>query len=343
MMKAKLWVYLGRTMCCILLLAKTATATAQTLKWTPSERYDDGVDTSLAAHASGLVLDAHQTHAIGGNTLWYHVGMLTGMGVTWGGSQGLPGAGEWPNIAITKEGHVIFVYSTGPRKSNSDLYYTVGKIDPYGGTNQSIQWLTRSTRWDSGFHSSIAVNKNGIIVGVHESGSGGTGLYYRIGHLTNPSGGNYSITWDSGQNGIKYDDGINPHIALNNRNEVVEVHQVTGQNYLHYRRGTLSGGAISLAGSPRYDNNSSEATVALLDSGLVIELHRSNSDGGGYARTGKLSFSNLGAIDWSDSVKISDSARYPAVAANGTYAIGTWTSFSFDITGRLFFSVAAVP
>jgi hypothetical protein len=138
---------------------------------------------------------------------------------------------------------------------------------------------------------------------------------------------------------------VNPHIALNNRNEVVEVHQVTGENYMHYRRGTLSGGTISFAGSPRYDSGASEAAVALLDSGLVVELHR--SDGGAYARTGMLSFSNLGVIDWHGSVEISDedsdAARYPAVAANGTYAIGTWTSYSFDITGRLFFSVAGVP
>jgi hypothetical protein len=35
----------------------------------------------------------------------------------------------------------------------------------------------------------------------------------------------------------------------------------------------------------------------------------------------------------------SDRGRYPALATNGTYALATWTSFSFDITGRLYYSI----
>jgi hypothetical protein len=258
----------------------------------------------------------------------------------------LPWTGSWPNVAMTNEGYVILVYSSGAYKSNSHLYYAVGRIDPYGGVDQSITWLTpQAYLFDSGFHSSIAINNNGVILEVHESGSGGKGLYYRAGHLTNPAEGDYTITWDSGQYGIKYDDGINPHIAINNNNQVVEVHQVTGENLLHYRRGFANGGTISFGGSPRYDNNSSEAAVALLDSGLVVELHRSRTDGNAYARTGVLDSDNGERIDWFDSVKISDdksnSARYPAVATDGSHAVGAWESYNFDITGVLYCSVAS--
>ena len=31
-------------------------------------------------------------------------------------------------------------------------------------------------------------------------------------------------------------------MSVNNLDQVVEVHQVTGESYLHYRRGNLSGG-----------------------------------------------------------------------------------------------------
>ena len=318
-----------------------ANGLSQTFSWTPSERYDQGQDTSLAIHASGLILDAHRTQTIGGRGLWYHLGIPNSTSVSWGGSQLFPWAGTWPNVAISKEGYVIFVYSTGDYKGDSDLYYAVGKIDPYGGTNQTIQWLTASTRWDSGFHSSIAITQTGVIVGVHESGSGGKGLYYRVGHLTNPNGGDYTIAWDSGEYGNWYDNGINPHIAINNLNQVVEVHQVTGENYLHYRRGNLSGGTITFGGSPQYSSDTEEPTVALLDNGSVREI---DVYGNVYARSGMLNPHDPWTVNW-DSIPLllsnddSDRGRYPALATNGTYALATWTSFSFDITGRLYYSI----
>jgi hypothetical protein len=55
---------------------------------------------------------------------------------------------------------------------------------------------------------------------------GSSGLYYRVGQLGNPAGGDYTIAWSSGSTGVKYDDGVNPHIAINNQKQVVEVHQV---------------------------------------------------------------------------------------------------------------------
>jgi hypothetical protein len=323
----------------------TTRGSSQTLRWTPSEKYDQGVETSLAAHVSGIVLEAHQTHTIAGRSLYYTLGQLNGTRLIWGESKLLPFLGYWPNVAVSREGYVIFIYSSGAYKSDSRLWYAVGKIDPYGATDQNIQWLQESTLFDSGFHSSISINDNGTIVGVHESGSGGKGLYYRVGHLKDPNGGDYTIEWDSGGNGIKYDDGINPHIAINNLNQLVEVHQVTGEDYLHYRRGTVSGGTITFGASPRYNDKGSEATVTLLDDGSVLELY---AYGDIYARTGVLSSSEPWSIDWSSlPVKLSnedgDSAEYPALASNGAYAVGTWTRYNFDISGVLYSSVTRLP
>lgn len=190
--------------------------------------------------------------------------------------------GNWTTVAISKEGYVILVRSTTHFKNGAQLGYWVGQIDPFGGINQSISWLVRDAYWDSGFHSSIAINDHGVIVGVHEAGYNGVNMFYRVGHLANPAAGNYSIVWDSGRYGTFYDDGTNPHISLNNRNEVVEVHQVPGERLLHYRRGTVSGGTIHFAGSQRFDDGAERPAVALLDSGFVVELH-----GGISARTGR--------------------------------------------------------
>ena len=349
MTNTKLWFYFGLAIICFALGVNTAAS--QTLTWSRGEQYDDGNDPSVAVHSSGLVLDGHRSHI--GNALWYRLGELnkTGTGVTWGGSQRLPGVGagglqNWPNVAITREGYVIFVYSLGGIKIDGDLYYVVGKINPNGDTNQSITWLTDKIHFDAGFHSSIAINENGVILLAFESGSGGNGLYYRVGHLSNPAGGDYTIQWDSGQYGVHYDDGINPHIALNNLNEVVEVHQVSStEGILHYRRGNVFLGTINFGGSQRYDPNASEPAVALLDSGLVVELHRSSLDRT-EARTGMLSPSNPEGIDWSNSfVTISNpDASSPAVASNGRYAIGTWDRHVFSAEDRILeYSVAAIP
>ena len=345
MTNTKLWLCFGLPIMCFALSANTAAS--QTLQWSPNEDYDIGQDPSVAAHPSGLVLEGHRTQA--GNTMWYRLGMLNGTSVTWGGSQRLTatsGLQNWPNVAISKEGYVIFVYSMGDFKRIGNLYYMVGRIDPNGGTDQSITWLTDELPIDAGFHSSIAINDNGVILLVFESGTGGNGLYYRVGHLSNPAGGDYTIKWDSGKYGTHYDAGINPHIALNNLNEVVEVHQVSSiDDLLHYRRGTVSGGTINFEGSQRYGTLQSQPAVALLDSGLVLELHAAGSVSEGptiYARTGMLNPSNPEIIDWSDSATIGarDDEVYPAVASNGSYAVGTWSSLGDP---RLYYSVAAIP
>jgi hypothetical protein len=298
----------------------------------PSDLYDQGIQSSIALHSSGLALEFHRSQNNFG--IWYRVGKQLPLNknyIAWGNSQNLDQSGAWPAVALSKEGYVIVVYSNLQDKGTSQQFYRVGKIDPNGDENQSINWRTDFIHWDGGFHTSIAINDNGLIVGVHESsttfggviwGATDTGLYYRAGHLRNPAGGDYTIAWRSGSTGVKYDDGVNPHIAINNQNQVVEVHQVTGESLLHYRRGTVGEGKITFAASQRYNNSGAQPAVALLDSGLVLEVH---SRDGLNSRSGKLDPSNSALIEWSPSVKIGGTASiaFPALATNGRYAFQT--------------------
>jgi len=148
------------------------------------------------------------------------------------------------------------------------------------------------------------------------------GLYYRVGHLRDPENGDYTIQWDSTPWGVRYDTGINPSIAMNNLNEVVQVHQVPGESLLHYRRGTVNGGVIYFGESMRYENYGEQPAVALLDSGLVLEVDR--WDGLNF-RTGQLSVNSPNEIEWSDkSVKVEGNSRsYPGLAITGSHAILT--------------------
>jgi hypothetical protein len=79
-----------------------------------------------------------------------------------------------------------------------------------------------------------------LVIGFHD----GSVLKIREMETNSPP-----VQWDSGQYGIQYDDGINPHIAINNLNQIVSVHQVPGEPLLHYRRGTVTAGTIHFGGS----------------------------------------------------------------------------------------------
>ncbi len=213
------------------------------LDWTPIAKYDTGAYPALAMHATGLIVEVHTTESLSHNALYYHIGKLDrdkGT-VTWGSSYLFISSGAWPAVAITKEGYVIITFSDGFYNSGSNLRYLVGTVDPNGNTSQTINFKTNKsgTKFDTGFHDSVSVNGLGVIAEAHQSGQGGDGIFYRLGHLTNPSAGDFSITWDSGTGGQRYDKGVDPKISVNDDNDVVEVHGVNNENKLHYGRGKV--------------------------------------------------------------------------------------------------------
>ena len=290
--------------------------------------FDTGVQASIAVHRSGMVLEFHKAQHNAG--IWYHIGTVAGTRVIWERRQHSDTTGYRPAVAFSKEGYVIMVYSDRQDRRYSEQYYRVGQIDPAGGVNQSIQWLTDSIHWDRGYRTSIAINDQGVIVGVHEDNRSSYRLHYRVGHLRYPAGGDFTIHWDSGDWGTEYEYGMSPRIALNNHNQIVEVHQVTGKNLLQYRRGTVCEGKISFGNSRRYDDHASEPAVALLDSGLVVEIHSTLP--GLYSRTGRFSHSNLDDIEWSAKNPIDDFnyIQSPVVSTNGIYAVETHSADYFE-------------
>jgi hypothetical protein len=329
-------------------LALTSSPAAAQVQWNAVYNYDEGVQQTLAIHPSGLVLEFHRANFV--SALFYKVGRLQGTTVNWGVSQPAPASGYWPNVVITEDGHVLFVWSTRESKQGSSLHYMVGKLDPYGSNRESIQWLTNGQAFDAGFNSSVAMNELGVIVEVHESATGGWGIFYRVGHFADLAGGDYNIIWDSGPSGINYDDGINPHIAINNQNQVVEVHQVPNEDLLHYHRGVvMSGSIIDFGGSQRYHDYAYQPSVALLDNGQVLEMHGQDKDGGVYALPGTLNPTNPDLINWSNVARPDDRiAKYPVVAIDGTrpgprIAVGTWAVIEEPVgNGRLNYGVGTL-
>jgi hypothetical protein len=136
----------------------------------------------------------------------------------------------------------------------------------------------------------------------------------------------------------------NPHVAINNHNHVVEVHQTATGNLLHYRRGTINfhttSATIDFGESQRYDNDAAQAAVALLDNGLVLEVHTS-SNGMLFSRVGQPSTSDSAIIEWHPKRLLDpEIGEYSAIAANRAYAVEIHQCAD-DVT-CLFYSVAEV-
>jgi hypothetical protein len=250
-------------------------------------------------------------------------------------------AGSWPSVAITREGYVVIIWSNGFFKTNSVLRYSTGTLDLTSGTDQLIDFKLNDVQFDTGFHSSVAVSNNGILTEVHEA-DGGKGIFYRIGYLTRPGGGDFSITWTSGKQGVWYDNGINPYISVNDNNDVVEVHQVASDDHkLHYFRGKLSSRTLGFAPppAPRYNDGATNPIVVLLDNGYVVETH--DTSGRSFSaqyRIGLLDGESFSKVNWSNATKIASDRETHGLASNGTYLLAT-----FARAGSLYYSWAIAP
>lgn len=314
-----------------------SSSVAQTpLAWSNATPFDTGSRSSVAVLPSGLVVEIHQGER--SSTYWYHCGQLQqdhgNWSITWGKSQQIKNTplGDPPSVAVTRDGYVVWVYS-----DFDELYYSVGQLSPTGGSEQTVNWLVEHYHYDTGYRPNITINGDGRLIEVHEGPMGTSNrLYLRTGGLTNPSAGDFHIQWSSGKNGLKYDTGVLPHIAVNDSLQVVEVHQVPNEELLHYHRGELLPTNVGLLPSNRYDDHGAEPAVALTGNGTAIEVDTFGARV--FSRTGTLPPDSSGRVNWSRKVEIGwpgFSASHPSVATNGQVAVATW-----DSQGSLYWAVA---
>jgi hypothetical protein len=305
------------------------------INWADFDTFDTGYESSVAIHRSGLIVEVHssgQTY-LTYNGLFYRIGKLdpTQGTVTWGPSRRWVTKdknGSWPAVAITNEGYAILTYSNAFTKSNAVLQYSVGTLDLKGGTSQLIDFKVQNTKLDTGFHDSISVNYNGTIVEAHEA-DGKKGMYYRLGHLNAPGAGDFNIVWDSGPGGQWWDDGVNPTIAINDNNDVVEVHQASADDHrLHYTRAKISGDRITFGKDHPFFSTGNRPSVTLLNNGDLVEMHGGNNDrkSGLWElryRVGRLDPDNSTLINWPDGTTVGYVENMGGVGTDGYYLVST--------------------
>jgi hypothetical protein len=119
---------------------------------------------------------------------------------------------------------------------------------------------------------------------------------------------------------------MDPAIGMNNRNEVIAVHQASHESALHYRRGLVSGGVIQFGESRLYDDHAESPAIAILDSGLVLEFHTLGDCLA--SRVDRLSLGNPQEIEWSPPV-FEGEFQSPALAISGAYSIVTFDNGDF--------------
>lgn len=124
-------------------------------------------------------------------------------------------------------------------------------------------------RYDSGILPRVGV-ANGTAVEIHQS-QGARTLWYHVGNLTGDL-----VSFGASH---KYDDGINPAVAVNTAGTVVEVHETqspfSSSMYYHVGRVDASKKTIEFGGSHEYDSGN-KPKVTLNNSSVIVEVHESN-------------------------------------------------------------------
>ena len=166
-------------------------------------------------------------------------------------------------------------------------------------------------RYDTGKSPDIALNNGNVVVEVHES-QGTNTLWYRVGKVNGKE-----IKWENNEKSVKYDDGVQPSVAINNNGLVVEVHKSESHDTLWYRVGKVNGDKIDWENNKKsieYDAGV-QPSVAITDDGLVVEVHKSQSYGTLWYRVGRVKSDGTIWVkdDQSKSVKY-DAGVQPSVA-----------------------------
>lgn len=214
------------------------------INWGASTYFNAGLRPDVAINNANTAVVAYQDNVFM-KQLYYRVGQVSKAGneICWVSKQRQKiclgkhrdnTRAESHSLDINENGLVVLAYQT---PLNNHIHYRVGIVNLLVG---SIEW-TKTVHKCIGFTPSISINNNDQVLQIHQS------LTQR--HLVSNVGvARWSdtfrgIDWSSKNAvGVHYGKGIYPSVALNERGEVVEVHEprvAPNRNRLHYYVGNL--------------------------------------------------------------------------------------------------------
>jgi Phosphoinositide phospholipase C, Ca2+-dependent len=203
-----------------------------------------------------------------------------------------------------------------------DIPYALGTIGSLRGRVLTLLSGDATSRTlykrDTGYNPAVAINAQGQVVEVHDSGGGA--LWY----WTGAYGADGRVTWL--RHG-RYDSGVTPAVALNDSGQLVEVHKSQSADTLWYHVGQLdASGEITWSPSRQYDGGVLP-TIRFADAGTAVrEIHRSQSSSQNWEWYGTLNASAL-TVTWDSAThgKTSDSRYDKTISKSGTTWVSVWT------------------
>lgn len=114
---------------------------------------------------------------------------------------------------------------------------------------------------------------------------------------------------------VSYDQGVDPSVALNDNNVVLELHKSQTFNVLYYNLGQAGESTINWYQQGVELDSGVQPSVALNNHGYAIEMHKSNNTDVLWYHVGQLS-SGQDWIDWGSSIDSGDTGKSPSVAIN---------------------------
>lgn len=94
-----------------------------------------GMMGGLDINSKGDMIEVHKSQRT--NKLWYRIGRLSGLDVTWGDKSHQYDTGQNPDVALLNDGLVVEVHQT---ENDNKLWYNIGTLD---GTH--VSWITGNT------------------------------------------------------------------------------------------------------------------------------------------------------------------------------------------------------
>lgn len=203
--------------------------------WGYSYKFDNGYFPSVAINDNGTVVEVHQSQWR--RALFYRVGVVNveDMKIDWVGRKAKHySSGSKPSVALNNKAkpEVVAVHMTDSLHVNGTLF-CVGTL----GENSEITWSVAAT-YGEGKRPKVAINDNGTVVEVHELVQPKEKTACVVGQLRMKSADHPAASDIEWGPTTHLGRGSNPHIALNNDNRVVEVHERSFRN-IRYSGGVI--------------------------------------------------------------------------------------------------------
>lgn len=199
-------------------------------------------------------------------------------------------------------------------EASSDMWYHIGGIN--GAT---VNWGDSRKYANGGYNPSVAINKNNVVVEVHETSNIFTNsMYYNVGIVNGEK-----VDWGEDE---KYDSGKQPCVSINDMGVVVEVHKSQSHDTLYYRVGQIRGKKIDWGDSHKYDDGIAPS-VSVNNNGVVVEVHKSEWHDKLWYRVGRIAGKS---ISWGNSYEYQDGVEPSVGITDDGLAVEVHKSQSFD-------------